>query len=165
MRLLPDTYRRHTHHSDLILGPAKGGQGRPRVGHFGSFWGHFGAQDLTKPTIVPYNAQMEAFTASFCAMLAVFYPVLRSFRSRKAPVYRKGRGFGGRENGQHPLFGTPYGPLPALITPMPKRSTPPPFGGAQNGYMPKRSTPLFGGPQNGSMSKRSTPPYFGGPKK
>ena len=46
------------------LGPAKG--------HFGSFWGHFGAQVLTKLTNVPYNAQMEAFTASFCAMLAGF---------------------------------------------------------------------------------------------
>ena len=47
-----------------LLGPAKG--------HLG----HFGAQVLTKLRNVPYNAQMEAFTASFCAMLAGFWAVL-----------------------------------------------------------------------------------------
>ena len=40
---------------------------RAAKGHFGSFWGNFGAQVLTKLTNVPYNAQIEAFTASFCA--------------------------------------------------------------------------------------------------
>ena len=39
-----------------------------------------------------------------------------------------------------PYFGTPYWPLPALITPM-----------------GKRSTPLFG---NVAMGKRSTPPIW-----
>ena len=41
-----------------LLGPTKG--------HFGSFWGHFGAQVLTKLTNVPYNAQMEAFGQFVC---------------------------------------------------------------------------------------------------
>ena len=47
-------------------------------GHFGSFWGRFGARVLTKLTNVPYNAQMEAFTASFCGMLGGFQTVIGS---------------------------------------------------------------------------------------
>ena len=42
------------------------------LGRAKGFWCHFEAQVLTKLTNVPYNAQTEAFTASFCAMLAGF---------------------------------------------------------------------------------------------
>ena len=49
-------------------GPFRARQG-PILGHFGD---HFGAQVPTTLTNVSYGAQREAFTASFCAMLAVF---------------------------------------------------------------------------------------------
>ena len=51
--------------------PLTGPKG-PAGAILGHFWSHFGAQVPTTLTNVSYGAQMGAFTASFCAMLAVF---------------------------------------------------------------------------------------------